>query len=128
LYFAGGAALLSILACSAPSAAANPLVLTDVRWVAEPSSGKKNAPRIRIQHRKSSSDQSFDGSRPYFAGAEAALRRTAPGPVSFQVVHDAGTLACTGTLTRAFEGQGACRFTSDPAFERQLAERCPAPA
>src|SRR3546814_9730583 len=104
LYFAGTAALLSILACSAPTAAAAPLVLTDVRWIAEPAGGKKSAPRIRIQHRKSSSDQSFDGSRPYFAGAEAALGRKTPGPVSFTVTHDAGTLACSGTLTGAFDG------------------------
>src|SRR3546814_16445821 len=67
---------------------------------------KKSAPRIRIQHRKSSSDQSFDGSRPYFAGAEAALGRKTPGPVSFTVTHDAGTLACSGTLTGAFDGTG----------------------
>lgn len=127
LFFAGGTALLSILACSAPTAAADPLVLTDVRWIAEPASGKKSAPRIRIQHRQSSSDQSFDGSRRYFAGAEAALRRKTPGPVSFQIAHDAGTLSCTGTLTGAFEGQGACRFTSDPSFERALGERGLAP-
>lgn len=123
LYLAGGAALLSILACAAPTAAADPLVLSDVSWVAEPASGKKGAPRVRIQHRKSSSDQSFDGTRPHFAAAKAALGRATPGPVSFTVTHDAGTLACTGTLTRAFEGRGACRFTSDPAFERALGER-----
>ena len=127
LNFAGVAALLSILACSAPTAAADPLVLTDVRWIAEPAGGKKSAPRIRIQHRKSSSDQSFDGSRPYFAGAEAALGRRAPGAVSFTVTHDAGTLACSGTLTGAFDGKGVCRFTSDPGFERELSERGLAP-
>ena len=127
LYFAGGAALLSIFACSAPTAAADPLVLTDVRWVAEPASGKKGAPRIRIQHRKSSSDQTFDGSRSYFAKAEVALSRETPGPVRFEVAHDAGTLSCTGTLTRAFDGGGECRFTSDPAFERALGERGLAP-
>lgn len=123
LYLAGGAALLSILACAAPTAAADPLVLSDVSWVAEPAGGKKGAPRVRIQHKQSNSDQSLDGSRPYFAAAEAALGRTTPGPVSFTVTHDAGTLACTGTLARAFEGKGQCRFTSDPAFERALGER-----
>jgi hypothetical protein len=127
LLFAGGAALLSILACSAPTAAADPLVLSDVSWVAEPAGGKKGAPRVRIRHKQSSSDQSFDSSRPYFAAAEAALGRKTPGPVSFTVTHDAGTLACTGTLTRAFEGKGECRFTSDPAFERALGERGLAP-
>lgn len=127
LLFAGGAALLSILACSAPTAAADPLVLSDVSWVAEPASGKEGAPRVRIQHKQSTSDQSFDGSRSYFAAAEAALGRTTPGPVSFTVMHDAGTLACTGTLTRAFAGKGECRFTSDPAFERALGERGLAP-
>ncbi len=123
LYFAGGAALLSILTCSAPTAAADPLVLSDVNWVAEPASGKKGAPRLRIQHRKSSSDQRLDGSRPYLASAEAALGRRTSGPVSFTVTHDAGMLACSGTLTGAFEGKGECRFTSDPGFERELNER-----
>src|SRR3990167_837190 len=97
LYLAGGAALLSILACAAPSA--------------------------RIQHKQSRSDQALDGSRPYFAAAEAALGQSTPGPVRFTVTHDAGTLACTGTLTRAFEGKGECRFTSDPGFERALGDR-----
>ena len=123
LYLAGGAALLSILACAAPTAAADPLVLSDVSWVAEPAGGKKGAPRVRIQHKQSRSDQALDGSRPYFAAAEAALGQTTPGPVRFTVTHDAGTLACTGTLTRAFEGKGECRFTSDPGFERALGDR-----
>lgn len=123
LLFAGGAALLSILACSAPSAAADPFVLSDVRWVAEPASGKKGAPRVRIQHKQSNSDQTLDGSRAYFAGAQAALGRDTAGPVSFTVTHEAGTLSCTGNLTRAFEGKGECRFTSDPGFERALGER-----
>lgn len=123
LYFAGGAALLSILACSAPTAAADPLVLSDVRWVAEPSGGKTGAPRLRIRHKQSNSDQALDGSRADFAEAQTELGRGAAGPVSFTVTHDAGTLSCTGTLTRAFEGAGECRFTSDAGFERQLSER-----
>lgn len=127
MLFAGGAALLSILACSAPTAAADPLVLSDVRWVAEPATGKKGAPRVRIQHKQSNSDQTLDGSRAHFAAAQAALGRDTAGPVSFTVAHDAGTLSCTGTLTRAFEGKGECRFTSDPGFERQLSERGLAP-
>lgn len=123
LYLAGSAALMSILACSAPTAAADPLVLTDVSWVAEPASEKKRAPHVRIQHKRSSSDQSFDGSRPDFATAEAELARATPGPVSFTVRHAAGTLACTGTLAHAFDGNGECSFTSNPAFERALNER-----
>lgn len=127
LIFTGAAALLSILACSAPSAAADPLVLSDIRWIAESAGGKNGVPRVRMQHEKSSSDQNFDGSRPHFAAAEAALGRTTPGPVSFTVTHGAGTLACSGTLARAFEGSGKCRFTSDPAFERALGARKLAP-
>ncbi|WP_338425795.1 hypothetical protein [Sphingopyxis kveilinensis] len=123
LYVAGATALLSILACSAPTIATDPLVLSDIRWTAEPASGNKGAPRVRIRHQHSNSDHSFDGSRPYFATAEAALRRTTPGPVSFTVTHDAGTLACTGTLAGAFDGKGECRFTSDPAFEHALGKR-----
>ncbi len=127
LFIAGSTALLSVLACAAPTAAADPLVLTDVNWVAEPAGGKKGSPRVRIQHKQSSSDQALDGSRPTFADAAAALGRSAPGPVSFTVTHGAGTLSCTGTLSRAFEGKGECRFTSDPGFERQLSERGLAP-
>jgi len=125
LLFAGGAALLSILACSVPTAAADPdpLILSDVRWVAEPTGGKKGAPRVRIQHKQSNSDQALDGSRAYFADAQTALARGAAGPVSFTVTHDAGTLSCTGHLSRAFEGKGECRFTSDPEFERKLGDR-----
>ena len=47
LFFAGGTALLSILACSAPSAAADPLVLADVRWIAEPV-GRNTAAAIAL--------------------------------------------------------------------------------
>ncbi|MDO9370757.1 MAG: hypothetical protein Q7T68_19515 [Sphingopyxis sp.] len=127
LLFAGGAALLSILAFSAPTTAADPLVLTVVRWVAEPAGGKRGAPRVRIQHKQSNSDQTLDGSRAYFAEAKTALSRGTAGPVNFTVTHDAGTLSCTGNLTRAFEGKGECRFTSDPGFERELGDRGLAP-
>ena len=129
IIFAGGAALLSILAFSVPTSAADPdpLVLSDVRWIAEPAGGKQGTPRVRIQHKQSNSDQTLDGSRTYFAEAQAALSRGTAGPVSFTVTHDAGTLSCTGNLTRAFEGKGACRFTSDPGFERELGERGLAP-
>jgi hypothetical protein len=127
MLLAGSAALLSILACAAPTAAADPLVLSDVSWVAEPKGGKQGAPRLRIRHKQSNSNQALDGSRAYFAEAQAALGRAAPGPVTFSVTHDAGTLSCTGTLTRAFEGKGECRFTSDPRFERELSARGLAP-
>ena len=129
IIFAGGAALLSILAFSVPTSAADPdpLVLSDVRWIAEPAGGKQGTPRVRIQHKQSNSDQTLDGSRTYFAEAQAALSRGTAGPVSFTVTHDAGTLSCTGNLTRAFEGKGECRFTSDPGFERELGERGLAP-
>ena len=129
IIFAGGAALLSILAFSVPTSAADPdpLVLSDVRWIAEPAGGKQGTPRVRIQHKQSNSDQTLDGSRTYFAEAQAALSRGTAGPVSFTVTHDAGTLSCTGNLTRAFEGKGECRFTSDPGFERELGDRGLAP-
>lgn len=127
LYLAGSAALMSILACSAPSAAADPLLLTDIGWTAAPAGGKKGAPQLRIEHRKSTSSRSLDGARPHFSEAETALARRAPGPVSFRIAHEAGTLSCSGSLAGAFEGRGTCRFTSDPAFETALGERGLAP-
>lgn len=127
LILAGSTALLSVLACAAATAAADPLLLSDVQWTAEPASTHADSPRLRIRYQRSSNDQTLDGSRPHFADARAALGRTTPGPVRFSVTHDAGTLACTGTLDRAYEGKGECRFTSDPGFERQLGERDLAP-
>ena len=47
LLFAGGAALLSILACSAPTAAADPLVLSDVSWVEQRPEFRRLAPLFR---------------------------------------------------------------------------------
>ncbi|MBJ7440507.1 MAG: hypothetical protein JHD35_15975 [Sphingopyxis sp.] len=120
---AATAALLTIIACAAPSSAADPLVMSDIEWKAQPG---KNKPHFRVSHKGSSSDLSLDSSRAGLAPARTALRGGA-GPVAFTVVHEAGTLACTGTLTRAFEGTGRCRFTSDPAFEAALEARGLAP-
>lgn len=127
LILAGSTALLSALTAAAPTAAADPLVLSDVHWVAEPASGKNGSPRLRIGHQRSNSDRTLDGARAYFSEAVSALGRAAPGPVRFAITHDAGTLTCSGMLTRAYQGKGECRFTSDPVFERQLGERGLAP-
>lgn len=120
---AATAALLTIIACAAPSNAADPLVISDIDWRAQPG---KSQPHLRVSHKGSSSDVSLDSKRAGLAPARIALQGDA-GPVAFTVVHDAGTLACTGTLQRAFEGAGRCRFTSDPGFEAALATRGLAP-
>lgn len=123
LIFATGAALLSVLACAAPSTAADPLVLNDVAWQASSANGK---PHLRVSRARSNSDVAVDGSRRELAGTEAALR-SGSGPVSFTIVHDSGTLACSGSLKGAFDGAGNCRFTADPRFEAALASRGLAP-
>ena len=120
---AAAAALLTVIACAAPSNAADPLVMTDIEWKA--TSGK-NQPHFRVSHKRSSSDLSLDSGRAALAPVRTALQGDA-GSVAFTVAHEAGTLACTGTLTRAFEGTGRCRFTSDPAFEAALGARKLAP-
>lgn len=120
---AAAAALLTIIACAAPSNAADPLVMSGIEWKATPG---KNQPHFRVSHKGSSSDLSLDTARPALMPARTALQG-ATGPVAFTVAHEAGTLACTGTLTRAFEGTGRCRFTSDPGFEAALATRGLAP-
>lgn len=122
---AAGAALLSVLACSVPSTAADQLVLNDIDWKAAPAKGK-GGPHLQVSSRTSNSSVSIDGSRRELAGTEAALRGAA-GPVSFTIVHPAGTLACTGSLKAAYDGGGNCRFTADPVFERELASRGLAP-
>ncbi|WP_428630927.1 hypothetical protein [Sphingopyxis sp.] len=124
---AATAALLTILACAAPSTAADPLVLSDIAWTATPPTTGKSEPRLRVRHKGSSSDVSLDSARRELASARAALQ-SGSGPVSFTVDHSAGTLACTGKLTRAFEGEGGCRFTSDPKFETALGDRGLVPA
>lgn len=120
---AAAAALLTVIACAAPSSAADPLVMSDIEWKATPG---KNKPHFRVSHKRSSSDLSLDSNRAALAPVRTALQGGA-GPVAFTVVHEAGTLACTGTLVRAFEGTGRCRFTSDPAFEAALDARGLAP-
>ena len=50
LIFATGAALLSVLACAAPSTAADPLVLSDVAWQASSANGK---PHLRVSRARS---------------------------------------------------------------------------
>ena len=120
---AAAAVLLTVIACAAPSSAADPLVMSDIEWKATPG---KNQPHVRVSHKGSSSDLSLDTARAALVPARIALQGAA-GPVAFTMVHEAGTLACTGTLVRAFEGTGRCRFTSDPAFEAALAARGLAP-
>lgn len=124
LIFATGAALLSVLTSAAPSAAADPVVLGGIEWNAVPADGGAE-PHFRIGHKSSSSDITL-ADRAEFGAARSALGGAA-GPVSFTVVHEAGTLVCSGTLTRAFEGEGRCRFSSDPRFEAALADRELAP-
>jgi len=119
-----GAALLSVLACAVPSTAADPLVLGDIAWKTSVEDGK--TPRLRISHKRSTSDVDLGGERPELRGAAAALAGK-PGQVSFSIVHAAGTLACSGTLRAAHDGEGNCRFTSDPDFESALRERGLAP-
>ncbi len=120
---AAAAALLTIIACAAPSNAADPLVMSDIEWKATPG---KNQPHFHVSHKASSSDMSLDSARAALVPVRAALQSGA-GPVAFTAVQEAGTLACTGTLTRAFEGTGRCRFTSDPGFETALEARGLAP-
>lgn len=122
---AASAALLTGLACAAPSTAADPLVMRDIAWTATAATGNSE-PQLRVRYKQSNSDVSLDGARRELAPVRAALQGSG-GPVSFTVVHSAGTLACTGTLARAFEGEGDCRFTSDPKFETALGERGLAP-
>lgn len=123
---AAATALLTVLACAAPSTAADPLVLSDIAWTATPAAGQSEA-RLRVRHKESSSDVSLDSARRELAPVRAVLQGGG-GPVSFAVDHGAGTLSCTGKLTGPFAGKGDCRFTSDPGFETALAERGLAPA
>lgn len=125
LFLVAGAATLSVLACAVPSTAADPLVMGDIAWKASVD-GRRGTPQLRVSHKKSTSDVTLDGRRDEFDAARAALARGA-GPVAFTITHEAGTLSCSGTLTGANEGDGTCRFTSDPGFERALATRGLAP-
>lgn len=120
---AATAALLTVIACAAPSNAADPLVMSDIEWKATP--GKK-PPHFRVSHKGSSSDLSLDTTRGALVPVRTALQGGA-GLVAFTVVHEAGTLACTGTLKQPLEGKGRCRFTSDPGFEEALTTRGLAP-
>lgn len=131
---ASSLAFLALLACSAPgrTTTADAAPDTDeIRWQIEPDTGKGDAPRLRLSHRTSSNDMALGDalarSRPELAAARAALGGAA-GAVTFRVAHEAGTLDCDGTLARAYDGKGRCRFAPDAGFERGLAERGLTPA
>lgn len=139
LIFASSLAILSVLACTTPSRPATAAAQEsgaergpergDVRWTVEPAGGKEGAPKLRLSHAKSSSDLSLDADlavqRPEFDAAQSALGGT--GPVRFAVRHASGTLECSGTLAKSYDGEGRCSFTPDAAFERDLASRGLAP-
>ena len=108
---AASAALLAVIACAAPSNAADPLVVSDIEWKAQPG---KNKAHFRVSHRGSSSDLSLDSARDGLAPARSALQGRA-GPEAFAVVHEPGKLPRPGTLKRAFGGMGTRGFRSDTA-------------
>ncbi|MGH6650188.1 MAG: hypothetical protein ACREB7_03560 [Sphingopyxis sp.] len=127
MMIAPGLMLMSVLACAGPGQPATAAAQEkgEVRWTVDADAGKAGAPKLRLAHAKSSSDLSLDDAlaakRPEFDAARAALGGS--GPVRFSVVHEAGTLDCTGTLTKAFVGKGSCSFAPDAGFERALAAR-----
>lgn len=131
MIFGSSLMLLSVLACVGPgqSATATAQETGEVRWTVEADAGKGGAPKLRLEHAKSSSDLSLDdqlaAKRPEFDEARAALGST--GQVRFSVRHEAGTLDCSGNLAHAFEGKGTCGFAPDAGFERELATRGLAP-
>lgn len=123
--------LLSALACAGPgqpTAAAQDAAQEreELRWEVQPAGGKAGQPRLRLNGQRTNHDMTlgaeFARKRPEFAAAQGALGGDA-GPVRFTVVHEAGTLLCSGTLTRAFAGRGQCDFAPDAGFERALGER-----
>ncbi len=127
MFNAAFALMLSMLAAVAPAAegANSPLELTGIKW--EMATAATGEVRLRLNHKRSSSDVALDGSRRELADARTALARSAAGPVAFTIVHEAGTLRCTGRLAGAFEGAGTCRFSGDPGFSAALAARGLAP-
>ena len=120
---AAATALLSVLACAAPGTAADPRIAGDVEWTIAPATG--GDPHLRVRHASSSSDVSLNRGAE-FRAARDALGDDA-GPVTFTVMHEAGTLTCSGRLTGAYAGKGRCRFAADPRFEAGLAARGLAP-
>ncbi|AQA00251.1 hypothetical protein BWQ93_18645 [Sphingopyxis sp. QXT-31] len=135
LNFASSLAVLSVLACTTPSQPATAAAQEsgaengDMRWSVEPDGGKDRAPKLRLSHRRTTSDLSLDADlgvkRPEFGAAQSALGGS--GPVRFSVRHESGTLECSGTLAQSYDGEGRCSFTPDAAFERALASRGLAP-
>jgi hypothetical protein len=119
--------VLSALACAGPvqPTTADAQEMRDIRWTVDREGGKMDQPRLRLSHRSTTSDLSLGEElarkRPEFAAAKAALGST--GPVRFTVKHEAGTLDCSGSLTRAYEGKGLCSFAPDAGFERSLGTR-----
>jgi hypothetical protein len=132
IIFASSLVVLSALACAAPvqPAAADTKQVQDIRWEVTPEAGKKAQPKLHLRHKRANSDLSLDAElpdrRPEFAAARSAL--SLAGPVHFTVKHAAGTLDCTGQVTRPYAGNGQCSFAPDAGFGRALSERGLAPS
>lgn len=124
LFVAAGAAVLPVIACTAPAQQSQAAALASdaIRWEVTVRDSGAHAPRLRLSQRKSTSDLQLDGRRAEFGAARSALGGAA-GPVSFSVVHEAGRLDCSGRLNAAFDGAGHCRFQPDAGFARALSDR-----
>lgn len=131
MIIASSLVLMTVLACAGPGQSATPPAQEagEIRWTVEADADQQGAPKLRLEHRKSSSDLSLDDAlaakRPEFDAARRALGGS--GPVLFSVRHESGVLDCSGTLQHGYDGKGTCRFAPDAGFERELAARGLAP-
>lgn len=102
-------------------------VLTGIEWEISPAGGDDGAPSLDFEHRANSSTFSLDGDQPDLSGVRAVLGSPSSGGIAFTIAREPGTVACRGTLARAYEGRGTCSFAPDRAFEQELRARDLAP-
>lgn len=114
--------LVSVICLAAPVAArAAPISFDDLAWRVDGGPGKAAVPSLRVSRGSSSTSMAIDGTADLRTLRDALMQ--APGPVSFTLRREAGELTCVGAISGRVDGQGRCRFVSQPAFAQGLAQR-----
>jgi hypothetical protein len=96
----------------------------NIHWsYADATSPGASTDQVRFTHDGMNTSFGSDEA-PLIMGEQATASLNSPGEaVSFAVVREAGTLACTGRVESAGRASGTCRFDPDERFTAELTRR-----
>jgi hypothetical protein len=99
-----------------------------IRWTYDDESFRGDSSwQLRFRHDRSSSSIGPDESPDVRRIVDTITHAASGEAVSFTLVRDAGSIACTGRAQAGGRGSGTCRFDPDNRFAGELARRGIAP-